>query len=281
MARKRKKHDHDDHVDESWLIPYADLLTLLLALFIVLFASSSIDAAKYEQMAKSFNVVFTGGTGVMDQTSMQSTEETENSNQTKKAAEEEDEEAKAKARDHAVLSKVKKQVDSFIANKKLGAKLETKLTDEGLLITIEDSIFFDSGRAVIRPQDVPLAKEISKLLVINPARDIVISGHTDNVPIRNSEFESNWYLSAIRAVNFLSIILENSNLNQENFSTKGFGEFKPIASNDTAEGRSKNRRVEVLILLIEKKQNKKGSPRLPFLFILYDHINVLHGVPHV
>ncbi|BBP88818.1 hypothetical protein BsIDN1_24360 [Bacillus safensis] len=97
MARKRKNHDHEDHVDESWLIPYADLLTLLLALFIVLFASSSIDAAKYEQMAKSFNVVFTGGTGVMDQSSMQSTEETENSNQVKKAAEEEkDEEAKAK-----------------------------------------------------------------------------------------------------------------------------------------------------------------------------------------
>lgn len=250
MARKRKKHDHEDHVDESWLLPYADLLTLLVALFIVLFASSSIDAAKYEQMAKSFNVVFTGGTGVMDQSSMQSTEETENSNQTKKSAEEE---AKAKARDQAVLTKVKKQVDSFIADKKLGSKLETKLTDEGLLITIEDSIFFDSGRAVIRSQDVPLAKEISKLLVINPARDIVISGHTDNVPIRNSEFESNWYLSAIRAVNFLNILLENSNLDQENFSTKGYGEFKPIASNDTAEGRSKNRRVEVLILPIEKK----------------------------
>ncbi|AHL71154.1 flagellar motor protein MotB [Bacillus altitudinis MN12] len=253
MARKRKNHDHEDHVDESWLIPYADLLTLLLALFIVLFASSSIDAAKYEQMAKSFNVVFTGGTGVMDQSSMQSTEETENSNQTKKSAEDEEEEAKAKARDQAVLTKVKKQVDSFIADKKLGSKLETKLTDEGLLITIEDSIFFDSGRAVIRSQDVPLAKEISKLLVINPARDIVISGHTDNVPIRNSEFESNWYLSAIRAVNFLNILLENSNLDQENFSTKGYGEFKPIASNDTAEGRSKNRRVEVLILPIEKK----------------------------
>ncbi|OLP63051.1 hypothetical protein BACPU_35140 [Bacillus pumilus] len=252
MARKRKKHDEDEHVDESWLIPYADILTLLLALFIVLFASSSIDAAKYEQMAKSFNVVFTGGTGVMDHSSMQSTEETEQSNQVKKSADE-DEEAKAKARDQAVLNKVKKQVDSFIASKKLDAKLQTKLTDEGLLITIEDSIFFDSGRAVIRQQDVPLAKEISKLLIINPARDIVISGHTDNVPIRNSDFESNWYLSAIRAVNFLNILLENADLNQENFSTKGFGEFKPIASNDTAEGRSKNRRVEVLILPIEKK----------------------------
>lgn len=252
MAKKRKKHAHDDHVDESWLIPYADLLTLLLALFIVLFASSSVDAAKYEQMAKSFNVVFTGGTGVMDQSSMQSTEETEHSNKPKKSAEE-NEEAKAKARDHAILTKVKKQVDTFIVNKKLASKLETKLTDEGLLITIEDSIFFDSGRAVIRSQDVPLAKEISKLLVLNPVRDIVISGHTDNVPIRNSEFESNWYLSAIRAVNFLNILLENNKLEQENFSTKGYGEFKPIASNDTAEGRSQNRRVEVLILPIEKK----------------------------
>ncbi|MFS0654363.1 flagellar motor protein MotB [Bacillus sp. 179-C3.3 HS] len=252
MARKRRKQDHDEHVDESWLIPYADILTLLLALFIVLFASSSIDAAKYEQMAKSFNVVFTGGTGVMDHSSMQSTEDPDQSNQTKKSAED-DEEAKAKARDQAVLTKVKKQVDTFIANKKLDAKLQTKLTDEGLLITIEDSIFFDSGRAVIRQQDVPLAKEISKLLVINPARGIVISGHTDNVPIKNSDFQSNWYLSAIRAVNFLDILLENSDLDQENFSTKGYGEFKPIASNDTAEGRSKNRRVEVLILPIEKK----------------------------
>ncbi|MGE6631141.1 flagellar motor protein MotB [Bacillus sp. NPDC077027] len=253
MARKRKKHDHDEHVDESWLIPYADLLTLLLALFIVLFASSSVDAAKYEQMAKSFNVVFTGGTGVLDNTSLQSTEETENSNQTKKSTEDKDDEEAAKAKDHAVLTKVKQQVDSFIEKKNLGSKLQTKLTDEGLLITIEDSIFFDSGKAIIRSQDVSLAKEISKLLVINPARDIVISGHTDNVPIRNSEFESNWYLSAIRAVNFLNILLENNKLNQENFSTKGFGEFKPIASNDTAKGRSQNRRVELLILPIEKK----------------------------
>lgn len=151
----------------------------------MLFASSSIDAAKYEQMAKSFNVVFTGGTGVMDQSSMQSTEETENSNQTKKAAEE-DEEAKAKARDHAVLTKVKKQVDSFIANKKLGAKLETKLTDEGLLITIEDSIFFDSGRAVIRPQDVPLAKEISNYSLLTP---LVTSSLADILIMYRSEIQ--------------------------------------------------------------------------------------------
>ena len=107
------------------------------------FASSSIDAAKYEQMAKSFNVVFTGGTGVMDQSSMQSTEETENSNQVKKAAEEEkDEEAKAKARDQAVLTKVKKQVDSFIANKNLvpSSKQSLRMKDFSLRLKTVSSL---------------------------------------------------------------------------------------------------------------------------------------------
>lgn len=113
---------------------------------------------------------------------------------------------------------------------------------------------------MIRSQDVPLAKEISKLLVINPARDIVISGHTDNVPIRNSEFESNWYLSAIRAVNFLNILLENSNLDQENLAQKGYGEFKPIASNDTAEGRSKTDASKFLFCQLRKsKINRKPA----------------------
>lgn len=93
-----------------------------------------------------------------------------------------------------------------------------------------------------------IAKEISDLLVIDPPRNIIISGHTDNVPIHTAKFESNWELSVMRAVNFMKIILENDKLDPRWFSAKGYGEYKPVASNATKEGRAKNRRVEILIL---------------------------------
>ncbi|ARJ74715.1 MULTISPECIES: flagellar motor protein MotB [Bacillus] len=250
MARKKKKKHDDEHVDESWLIPYADLLTLLLALFIVLFAMSSVDAAKFQMLSKSFNAVFTGGTGVLEYSSVTPPENEKDGVDQLKKDKEKDKEQKKKEReaaDRQELEGVQKQVNQFIKNKKLETQLETKLTKEGLLITIKDSIFFDSGRADIRQEDIPLAKEISNLLVLNPPRNIIISGHTDNVPIKNSQYQSNWHLSVMRAVNFMAILTENPKLDAKVFSAKGFGEYKPAVSNKTAEGRSKNRRVEVLI----------------------------------
>lgn len=177
MARKKKKKHEDEHVDESWLVPYADILTLLLALFIVLYASSSIDAAKFQMLSKSFNEVFTGGTGVLDYSSVTPPEnESDGIDEVKKEKEEKEKnkKEKEKAADQEELENVKSQVEKFIKDKKLEHQLETKMTSEGLLITIKDSIFFDSGKATIRKEDVPLAKEISNLLVINPPRNIII-----------------------------------------------------------------------------------------------------------
>ncbi len=109
-------------------------------------------------------------------------------------------------------------------------------------------ILFDSGQAVVRKESEKVSLEVASLLVMNPPRNIIISGHTDNIPIRNKQFESNWELSVFRAVNFMKLLLENTALNPADFSAKGFGEFKPVESNKTSEGRAKNRRVEVLIL---------------------------------
>lgn len=246
MPKKKRQQHEDDHINESWLIPYADLLTLLLALFIVLFAISSVDAQKFQTMSRAFNDVFTGGTGVLDFTSMEPPlrslplEKKETSAQNKQETEE-----------YKSLSNIKKHVDNFIQNNNLQNQLNTKLTNEGLFITIKDNILFDSGSAEIRKEIMPLAKEISELLVIRPQRNVIINGHTDNVPIHNSEFNSNWKLSAIRAVNFLDVLLENPELDSNVFSTKGYGEYKPIADNSTSAGREKNRRVEILILPIE------------------------------
>ncbi|HAQ07754.1 MAG TPA: flagellar motor protein MotB [Bacillus bacterium] len=247
MSRRRKKKEHhEEHMDESWLIPYADLLTLLLALFIVLFAMSSVDAVKFQQMSKAFNDVFTGGTGVFDFQSPLPEGQMESPDERKEDVEKHDEVDGAK--DFEELLAVQNKVNSYIEEKKLKDKLETSLTDEGLLVSIRDNVLFESGRAEVRTEDLNIANEIANLLIMDPPRNIIISGHTDNVPIRTARYESNWELSVMRAVEFMKIILKNQQLDPRWFSAKGFGEFQPVASNDSAEGKAKNRRVEILIL---------------------------------
>lgn len=241
LAKKHKKHKkHEEHVDESWLVPYADILTLLLALFIVLFASSTVDQDKLNQMSAVFNDIFTSGTGVMDnpaviQTPNGSTSDIQSG-------------ASKYMEDQERLKESQNRVDEFIAVNELEQQFETKMTDEGLLITIRDSILFDMGRAEVKVEYATIADELSQLLVFDPPRNIVITGHTDNVPINTNEFESNWDLSVMRAVNFMKeVVAGNEELDSKYFSVKGFGEYNPIASNDTEEGRAKNRRVEVLV----------------------------------
>lgn len=258
MSRRKKKQHHEEHVDESWLLPYADLLTLLLALFIVLFSMSSVDAQKFQKLSKAFNDVFSGGTGVfefpspMPEGQMQSTDavsEKPSKDLEEMAALDELEKEKMKqAADQEELAELQQRVNAFIENQNLADKLETSLTTEGLLVSIRDNVLFGSGSAEVREQDLKVAGEIAGLLIMDPPRNIIISGHTDNVPIRNSNFESNWELSVMRAVNFMKIILKNDQLDPKWFSAKGFGEFQPVAGNDTKEGRAKNRRVEILIL---------------------------------
>ncbi|MBS4192170.1 flagellar motor protein MotB [Bacillus sp. FJAT-49705] len=251
---KRKKKSHDDgHVDESWLLPYADLLTLLLALFIVLFAMSSVDAQKFQELSKAFNSALNGGTGIFEFPSPMPDGEMETSStdigEKDKGNEAKEKEQKLQQKiDREELEMIQNKVNSYINKNNLGEKLETSLTDEGLLVSIRDNVLFAPGSAEVREEDIKVAKEISDLLVMDPPRNIIISGHTDNVPIGNAPFESNWELSVMRAINFMKIVLQNENLDPSSFSAKGFGEFQPVASNDTAEGKSRNRRVEILIL---------------------------------
>jgi chemotaxis protein MotB len=264
MSRKRKHKKHEEHVDESWLLPYADLLTLLLALFIVLFATSSIDAQKFNKISDSFSSVLHGGEGLLESnTSMTPGNETspavtdqdneeEKIEDTKEAAatqeEKEVNEADLEAAEREELQKIQEKIETYIKDEDLSSKFSTDLTDEGLLLTINDNVLFNSGSSEVSVKDEEIAREISDLLVMDPPREVIISGHTDDDPISTSTYHSNWELSVMRSVNFMKVVLENDKLDPRWFSAKGYGEFKPIASNDTAEGKEKNRRVEVLIL---------------------------------
>ncbi|MFC0189758.1 flagellar motor protein MotB [Fictibacillus aquaticus] len=246
---KKKKH-HDEHIDESWLIPYADMLTLLLALFIVLFAMSEIDSQKFKAMASAFKNEFKGGTGIMEEPM---TVPTPQSNpvplvQPDAMSKKEKERMQKAKQELEALEQLEKKINSFIQANNLKASLQTQLTENGLLITIMDNALFDSGSATIKEGSKGIGTKLSELLVTNPPRDIVIAGHTDNVPISTAQFQSNWELSAIRAINFMRILILNPDLKQENLSASGYGEFRPKADNSSPEGRAKNRRVEVLIL---------------------------------
>ncbi|AYC30250.1 flagellar motor protein MotB [Paenisporosarcina cavernae] len=255
MAKKRhKKHHHEEHIDESWLIPYADLLTLLLALFIVLFASSSINVEKLQQLSVVFNEIFDGGSGVMDNPSPAPVPVPQSPN-------EEDQQSSAYLEDQKSLTEIQNRVDEYIAVNELENQLATELTDEGLLLTVRDSILFDSGSASIKPEYTNIAADIAQLLEFDPPRSIVVTGHTDNVPMNTPQFASNWELSVSRAVNFLKMIVKNPELDPLLFSAKGYGEFKPIASNDTPEGRAQNRRVEVLIQPLVLKDGSAANEK--------------------
>lgn len=220
-------------------MPYADILTLLLAVFIILFASSSVDQEKLERMSAVFNQVFDGGTSFLEQPAPVPTPNAD-SDQTPQ-------QNSAYLKDQQELAEIKDSVDNFIAVNEMEGQFATEMTDEGLLVTIRDSILFDPGQATVKPEYVPIAKELSTMLESDPARNIVITGHTDNVPA-GPNFTSNFQLSVMRATKFLELLIEsNDKLDPTRFSAKGNGEYRAIAPNDTAEGRAKNRRVEVLI----------------------------------
>ncbi len=228
-------------MDESWLVPYADILTLLLALFIVLFAASNVDAKKFNSLRSSFNNIFIGGTSVLEYESPTPVE-------IDTVAIQNDKEKEREKQEQEELKELQKKINGYINESGLDLSLKTRLTEEGLLVTIQDGAFFNPASAKVRAEDIKIAREISELLVMDSPRNIIVSGHTDTVPINNHEFQSNWHLSVMRSVNFMSILLENEKLDPSRFSARGLGEYEPVATNDTPEGRSLNRRVEILIL---------------------------------
>lgn len=246
----RKKHKHEEHVDESWLVPYSDMLTLLMALFMVLFAMSSIDAGKFNQLAISLNSEFAGGTGeenFLTNIDPGKTDELMEAFSEKMMVEQLKNQEDAKSAEMEDLLEVKKKIDEYIKANNLALVLETTLDEKGLMITIKDNALFDSGESIIKADSEKLAEEIGKLLVSKKPRNVLVEGHTDNVPITNANFRSNWELSVSRSVNFMKVLLHNDSLNPSLFSAVGHGEYKPKEKNDTPVGKSKNRRVEILI----------------------------------
>jgi chemotaxis protein MotB len=238
--RKKRAKEHEEHIEEqineSWLIPYADLLTLLLALFVVLYTASTINHSKYYSIMEAFNTELTGKKGGDHQSGPKLKQTKPAPPVTEYKSENQDQQ----------LDHLKQQLEAYISEKQLQAVVTLENTKKGVEVSLKDMILFDSGKAVLKESSFQTLNDFIGLIntVPNP---ISIEGHTDNVPIHNSAFSSNWELSAARASSVLHYF-ESHQVKPERMQFTGFGEYRPLYPNDTSEHRQANRRVTIVVL---------------------------------
>ena len=234
-----KKQHHEEHVDETWLLPYSDMLTLLLALFIVMFAMSNVDNKKLKQVSEQFNIIFSGGSGALQSNGSSGDtlkiDDAITLNETSSVIEQDK------------MLRVKNMLEEDIKNDGYSDKVKVDLNGEGLDIRIQDTVIFNSGDADILEQFNPVLIKISNMIK-DLDNEIKISGHTDNVPINNQKFHSNWDLSYGRASNVMNFMIDKCHLSPDKFSIQAYGQFRAKYDNETEDGRAKNRSVDILIV---------------------------------
>lgn len=234
--RRRKKAEGSHNNSERWLLTYSDLITLLMIFFVVMYSMSNIDKQKYQQIAESLQETL----GTIDA----SGKGKEEGNGSTISTNESDEETKID------LTDLKDKVDKYIKQKGLEDDIAVTSYEKGLVISFKDDILFNSGESILKQDYIENIKKLGELLK-TVDHYVRVEGYTDNVKMSNEKFKSNWELSSARANEVLHFLVDNNYVSNEKISSVGYGEYRPIASNDTAEGRSKNRRVD--ILLIDKK----------------------------
>ncbi|MCF6270918.1 MAG: OmpA family protein [Melioribacteraceae bacterium] len=220
--------DDDESGADRYLITYADLITLLLALFIILYAISNIDAAKYEKMTTAMGSIFGSEKFKID---------VNIPTQLKRGKE------------VAInpMEFLKSELNEIININELDRSVSIEDNQRGVTIRILDDILFVSGAADLSIR----AKEVLSLvasIIKKIPNDIRVEGHTDNVQIHTAQFPSNWHLSISRALNTAYYLIETENIDPDKVSVVGYAEYNPIDDNSTPEGRAKNRRVDIIVI---------------------------------
>lgn len=243
--RKKKHPEHVNH--ERWLISYADFITLLFAFFVVMFAVSQVDTNKVGRFTESFSKAVgvemfpAGGKGLLPSSGAVMAAPSEGDPQEGELAEVRD-----------ALRDVAKSNEAL-------KSLEMTKYDHELILRLPTHVIFPSGEDGVQTSANAALVAIADQ-VRNRAVDIRVEGHTDDRPISTSRFRSNWDLSACRATAILTVLAKEGRIQPQRLSAVGYGEFHSIASNDTAEGRAKNRRVELVLKLAPKLADISPSP---------------------
>ena len=295
MARRRQ--EEPDEGSPAWMSTFSDLMNLLLCFFVMLFASSTMDAGKIQQIAASFqNVSFS----IFSQTSQmiqdgqmvsvgitqlegikssmtevgKATDSTDgddskaednegkNPDSTEVGQSDGTSTSETSSTESASLEHMQEQLEeagleqSKEMYQEISADMESYTIDERVQmdynyqyveLDMNGALLFDTGDAELKSESYAFMDKIATILAKYPDSIIEIEGHTDNVPIHNSKYESNRYLSTARATNVYEYLMEHASLTDANMKVAGYGESRPVASNDTPEGRAKNRRVVIKI----------------------------------
>jgi chemotaxis protein MotB len=260
--RRRGDQPHEEHADERWLLTYADMITLLMALFIVMWSISAVNISKFEELKVSLRDAFNGniqddgsgitpgGESVLSPTGQQQVNPAilpaQSVAQAPQVPRVEDQLAKHELES---LRKVQAELKAWAKQHGVSEQVKATIDERGLVVRLlTDEVLFDPGKAVVKGGSQPLLHKIAQLLVSgridNPIR---VEGHTDDTPISTAQFPSNWELSAGRATAVLRQLLD-AGLPPHRVSVAGYGDQKPVAGNGSAAGRAMNRRVEIVVL---------------------------------
>ena len=269
--------------EERWLLTYADMLTLLFALFMVLFSISSVNISKYQVLQQSLKSAFSGsilpGGRAILQSGSESTAAhtpataevpsivplTPTPSSTSSSSTGAANGAAAKPMTSAQLQaalnsmsasvseqdtfvKLKEKLDAYAKAHGFGNRVQTVIERRGLVVRVlTDNLLYESGSATLQPGADKLLDEVAQLLNLDSSHPITVEGHTDNQPISNAQFPSNWELSTARATNVVRFLISQG-VNRYRLGAVGYADLHPIDSNATAAGRARNRRVEIVLM---------------------------------
>jgi chemotaxis protein MotB len=271
-SRGRRHGGQEEESSERWLLTYADMITLLMALFMVLFSISSVNISKYQTLQQSLKAAFSGnilpgGKAISQQGS------TANSSHAPATAELQALEPvatmgasqlqsstahgtqsvasavqrAASQHESAVFAHIKQQIEAYAAAHGFSKSVQASIEARGLVIRVlTDDLLFASGQAALDVRSHPLLAEISQLLNVDETHPIDVEGHTDSVPIQGGLYPSNWELSTARASTVVRFLAEHG-VSPARMTASGYAEQRPLASNATAAGRTRNRRVEIVM----------------------------------
>lgn len=235
---KRKKPEKKE-ISQGWLTTYSDMMTLVLTFFVLLYSYSLVDMEKFKQVAQSMNTAFGGGAGIFE-LNKPSGEVPIVGEKTPKDTNNKD---------------MYETVSDFVNQNDLSEYVKIREDKRGVIMEFNNSILFDTGKTNLKPESIPIMDKVSVLLDQLP-NNVIVEGHTDNVPIHYADFPSNWELSANRATTVLRYLVEKKGVKPERLTAVACGEYSPIATNNTPEGRAQNRRVNILIVTSDKESNK-------------------------
>ncbi len=269
MAGRRRGKAKEEESNERWLLTYADMITLLMALFMVLFSISSVNISKYQTLQKSLKAAFSGDilpggkaiarpgatanashapTAIDLQAIVPVTASSAQSSSTQAASGATSQAAQSAAQHQAELfAQIKAELDHYAAAHGFSNQVKAVIEARGLDIKVlTDQLLFPSGQATLDAQSGPLLTEIASLLNVDATHPIDVEGNTDNVPIHSAQFPSNWELSAARASTVVRYLISHG-VSSLRLTALGNAEQHPQASNETASGRAQNRRVEIVL----------------------------------